>query len=109
MDAQAVAPGRMLLAPLPAEEDLVRTLKKAGLGNVPNDGVLRAARLLLWVAGRPEPITYADISRSLHLSESGACKLVSSLRRRSLLERSGWQRLRLTEVARKLLYKDPTV
>ncbi|RYY41137.1 MAG: hypothetical protein EOO08_03260 [Chitinophagaceae bacterium] len=104
MGPRPIAPMPVRERVLPSEDALVAILKKQGLGNVNNDGVRRAARLLLWVAHSYGPITYTDIGKRLHLSESGAGKLVSSLRRRRLLVREGWQCLRLTEHARTLLY-----
>ncbi|RYY58974.1 MAG: hypothetical protein EOO12_16680 [Chitinophagaceae bacterium] len=98
MELRPVAPVPVrALAPLPSEEALIGLLKRTGMGNVPNDGVRRAARLLLWVARDTGPITYAAIRERLHLSEDGVCKLIMSLRKRGLLERSGWQRLRVSD------------
>lgn len=104
LEEAPLAPAPVFALPLPDEATLVRRLKKAGLGNVHNEGVRRAAHLLLWAAREHGPITYAAIGARLGLSQSGACKLVSSLRRRGLLARTAWQRLRLTDAARALLF-----
>ncbi|TCZ71023.1 hypothetical protein [Flaviaesturariibacter aridisoli] len=104
MELRPVAPVPVrALAPLPSEAALIRLLKRNGMGNVPNDGVWRAACLLLWAARNTGPITYAAIGERLRLSEDGVCKLIMSLRKRGLLERSGWQRLRVSDRTLQLL------
>ena len=88
---------------LPESPALVAVLKQNGMHGTSNNGVIRAARLLLLVAAGGPPVSMKRIGSVCRLSTSGAARLLASMLRRQWILRTGTYGLVLTTEAKRLL------
>ncbi|MES2622279.1 MAG: hypothetical protein V4615_15620 [Bacteroidota bacterium] len=91
------------LPPLPAflplnHDNILRLhvlLKKEGFNKVRNEAVKNAARLMLHFYNKGGG-AYPELMKLTGLSRFGLGKYIRSLKKRGLIERSGWQQFRVT-------------